>query len=132
MIPVEGTAPQSGQRPGQGVILAAVDQSPVAGLVTEAAARLAVADGQSVYVVHAQEGVTAGDVGIEAEDVDAAREVVSAHLDRLAAHHVPATGQVLLHAADHGGAGGSSPSTRPASGPPPSWWVRRPTAACPR
>ena len=29
----------------------------------------------------------------------------AAHLDRLAAHHVPAEGQVLLHATDHGGAG---------------------------
>ena len=132
MIPVEGIAPQPGPRPGQGVIIAAVDQSPVAGVVTEAAARLALADGQIVHVVHAQEGVTAGDVGIEAEDLDAARELVSAYLDRLAAHHVPAEGQVLLHAADHGGAGRSSPSTRPASAPPPSWWARRPTAACPR
>ena len=131
MIPVQGTAAQPGYRPGQGVILAAVDQSPVAGLVTEAAARLALADGQIVHVVHAQEGVTAGDVGIEAEDLDAARELVRAHLDRLAAHHVPAEGQVLLHAADHGGAG-SSPSSQPASAPPPSWWARRPTAGCPR
>ena len=73
--------------------------------MTEAAARLALADGQIVHVVHAQEGVTAGDVGIEAEDLDAARELVSAHLNRLAAHRVPAEGQVLLHAADHGGAG---------------------------
>ena len=105
MIPGGGTASQPGYRPGHGVILAAVDQSPVAGLVTEAAARLALADGQIVHVVHAQEGVTAGDVGIEAEDLDAARELVRAHLDRLAAHHVPAEGQVLLHAADHGGAG---------------------------
>ena len=105
MIPVEGTVSPAGLRPGQGVILAAVDQSPVAGLVTEAAGRLARAEGQIVHVVHAQEGATAGDVGIEAEDLDAARELVAAHLDRLAAHHVPAEGQVLLHAADHGGAG---------------------------
>jgi MFS family permease len=105
MIPVEGAAPSPDHRPTQGVILAAVDQSPVAGLVTEAAARLALAEGQIVHVVHAQEGVTAGDVGVEAEELDAARDLVSAHLDRLAAHHVPAEGQVLLHAADHGGAG---------------------------
>jgi MFS transporter, ACDE family, multidrug resistance protein len=105
MIPVEGTAPSPDHRPGQGVILAAIDQSPVAGLVTEAAARLALAEGQIVHVVHAQEGVTAGDVGIEAEELDAARDLVRAHLDRLAAHHVPAEGQVVLHAADHGGAG---------------------------
>jgi MFS family permease len=105
MIPVEGTAPSPDHRPSQGMILAAVDQSPVAGLVTEAAARLALAEGQIVHVVHAQEGATAGDVGIEAEELDAARDLVRAHLDRLAAHHVPAEGQVLLHAADHGGAG---------------------------
>ena len=105
LIPVEGTAPSPGRHPSQGVILAAIDQSPVAALVTEAAARLALAEGQIVHVVHAQESVTAGDVGVEAEELDAARDLVSTHLDRLAAHHVPAEGQVLLHAADHGGAG---------------------------
>jgi MFS transporter, ACDE family, multidrug resistance protein len=105
MIPVEGTAPRPEGRPSQSVILAAIDQSPVAGLVTEAAARLALAEGQIVHVVHAQEGVTAGDFGFEAEQLDAARDLVSNHLDRLAAHHVPAEGQVLLHATDHGGAG---------------------------
>jgi MFS transporter, ACDE family, multidrug resistance protein len=105
VIPVAGAAPRPEGRPSQGAILAAVDQSPVAALVTEAAARLALAEGQIVHVVHAQEGVTAGDVGVEAEQLDAARDLVSAHLDRLAAHHVPAEGQVLLHATDHGGAG---------------------------
>jgi K+-sensing histidine kinase KdpD len=105
LIPVEGTAPSPDRHPSQGVILAAIDHSPVAALVTEAAARLALVEGQIVHVVHAQESVTAGDVGVEAEELDAARDLVSTHLDRLAAHHVPAEGQVLLHAADHGGAG---------------------------
>ena len=105
LIPVEGTTPSPDRHPSQGVILAAIDQSPVAALVTEAAARLALAEGQIVHVVHAQESITAGDVGVEAEELDAARDLVSRHLDRLAAHHVPAEGQVLLHAADHGGAG---------------------------
>jgi MFS family permease len=105
LISVEGTAPSPDRHPSQGMILAAIDQSPVAALVTEAAARLALAEGQIVHVVHAQESVTAGDVGVEAEELDAARDLVSTHLDRLAAHHVPAEGQVLLHAADHGGAG---------------------------
>jgi nucleotide-binding universal stress UspA family protein len=31
--------------------------------------------------------------------------MVRNHLDRLAAHHVPAEGHILLHAADHGAAG---------------------------
>jgi MFS family permease len=105
MIPVEGTVPRVGRRPGQSTILAAVDQTPVARLVTEAAARLALAEGQVVYVVHARESATAGDVAVDAEDLDAARDLVRMHLDQLAAHRVPAEGQVLLHAADHGGAG---------------------------
>jgi MFS transporter, ACDE family, multidrug resistance protein len=105
MIPVEGTAPQPGRRPGQSTILAAVDQTPVASLVTEAAARLALANGEIVHVVHARESATAGYVAVDAEDLDAARDLVRTHLDQLAAHRVPAEGQVLLHAADHGGAG---------------------------
>ena len=58
-----------------------------------------------VHVVHAQEGATAGDAGIDAEDLDAARAIVGRHLERLAARDVPAEGQVLLHAADHGTVG---------------------------
>jgi nucleotide-binding universal stress UspA family protein len=92
-------------RPGTGVIVAAIDNSPMAGLVTDAAARLAAVHDRVVHVVHAQEGATAGDAGIDAEDLDAARTVVGRHLERLAARDVPAEGQVLLHAADHGTAG---------------------------
>jgi MFS family permease len=88
-----------------GVILAAIDSSPVAVLVTETAARLAADGDRVVHVVHAQEGVTAGDGGIDGEALDAARAVVRGHLDRLAAGHIPAEGQVLLHATDHGTAG---------------------------
>jgi ACDE family multidrug resistance protein len=87
------------------VIVAAIDDSPVAGLVTEAAARLAAGHHRVVHVVHAQEGATAGDAGIDAESLDAARAVVGQHLERLAAREIPADGQVLLHAADHGTAG---------------------------
>ena len=105
IIPVEAAAPQPARRPGQGTILAAVNQTPVASLVTEAAARLALADGQTVYVVHARESATAGDIAVDAEDLDTARDLVRAHLEQLAAHHVPAEGQILLHAADHGSAG---------------------------
>jgi MFS transporter, ACDE family, multidrug resistance protein len=103
LIPVEGNAGHSG--PGAGIILAAVDGSPVAALVTEAAATLAAGRGDVVHVVHTQEEATAGDVAIDGESLDAARAMVRNHLDRLAAHHVPARGQILLHAADHGAAG---------------------------
>jgi ACDE family multidrug resistance protein len=103
LIPVEGNAGPAG--PGAGVIVASVDASPVAALVTEAAATLAASSGDVVHVVHTQEELTAGDVAIDGESLDAARATVRGHLDRLAAHHVPAEGQILLHAADHGAAG---------------------------
>ena len=103
LIPVEGSAEPA--PPGASVILAAVDGSPVAALVTEAAASLAADQGGVVHVVHTQEEATAGDVAIDGESLDAARAMVRDHLDRLAAHHVPAEGQILLHAADHGAAG---------------------------
>ena len=77
----------------------------MAGLVTEAAARLAAADGRAVHVVHVQEDATAGDGGTDGEDLDAARAAVRRQLDLLAAQHVPAEGQILLHASDHGLAG---------------------------
>ena len=105
LIPVPAAGTISPGRPGAGVIVAAIDNSPVAGRVTNAAARLAAVHDRVVHVVHAQEGATAGDAGIDAEDLDAARAVVGEHLERLAAHHVPAEGQVLLHATDHGTVG---------------------------
>jgi MFS transporter, ACDE family, multidrug resistance protein len=92
-------------RPGALVILAAVDASPAAALVTEAAGVLAADRGGVVHVVHTQEEATAGDVAIDGESLDAARAVVRNHLDQLAARHVPAEGHILLHAADHGAAG---------------------------
>jgi MFS transporter, ACDE family, multidrug resistance protein len=103
LIPVEASTETA--KPGASVILAAVDASPVAALVTEAAGVLAADLGGVVHVVHTQEEATAGDVAIDGESLDAARAMVRNHLDRLAAHHVPAEGQILLHAADHGAAG---------------------------
>jgi len=105
LIPVPAAGTISRARPGTGVIVAAIDNSPTAGLVTDAAARLAAMHDRVVHVVHAQEGATAGDAGIDAEDLDAACAVVRQHLERLTARHVPAEGQILLHAADHGSAG---------------------------
>ena len=87
------------------VMLVAIDGSPNADLVTDAAARLAADDNRVIQLVHAQESPVAGDGGIDGEALEAARAVVRDHLDRLAASGVPAEGHVLLHAADHGTAG---------------------------
>jgi ACDE family multidrug resistance protein len=98
---------RSGSRAGHagGVIVAAIDSSAAATLVTETAARLAADGGRMVHVVHAQEGVTAGDGGADGETLAAAEAVVRDHLGRLAKGDIPAEGQVLLHATDHGTAG---------------------------
>ena len=103
LIPIDANAETA--EPGARVILAAVDASPVAALVTEAAGVLAADRGGVVHVVHTKEEATAGDVAIDGESLDAARAVVRNQLDRLAARHVPAEGHLLLHAADHGAAG---------------------------
>jgi MFS transporter, ACDE family, multidrug resistance protein len=110
-IPAERIVPVAATNPGRapvaaaGVLVAAVDDSPIAGLVTEAAARLARHDGRTVHIVHAPEAAIGGDVAVEGEQLEAARALVRRHLDQLGAHHVAAEGQLLLHAADHGAAG---------------------------
>jgi MFS transporter, ACDE family, multidrug resistance protein len=88
-----------------GVVVAAVDDSPVAGRVTTAAARLAAIDGRTVHVVHAQESFIGADSAIDGETAEGAKALVASHLRDLAARRVAASGQVLLHAPDHGGAG---------------------------
>jgi ACDE family multidrug resistance protein len=104
IIPVPGYSDAE----AAGIIVAAVDASPIAGLVAEAAARMAAESGRAVHVVHAREAAIGGDVGVDGEDgedLDEAKAVVRRHLDQLAAHRVPAEGQLLLHATDHGAAG---------------------------
>jgi MFS transporter, ACDE family, multidrug resistance protein len=106
VLPVPGHAAAGVSAGGNaGVILAAVDDSPIAGMVTEAAARLAALDGDAVHVVHAREAAVGGDVAVDSEDLGDARALVRRHLDQLASHRVPAEGQILLHAAGHGAAG---------------------------
>ena len=103
LVPAGGNAEAA--RAGANIIVAAVSDSPAAALVTEAAAVLAASHHGVVHVVHTQEEATAGDVAVDGESLDVARAMVRNHLDRLAARHIPAEGQILLHAADHGAAG---------------------------
>src|ERR1017187_7453548 len=60
LVPVAGNTVSRTRDRGVSVILAAIDGSPVAALVTEAAARLATADGGVVHVVQAPAHGTAG------------------------------------------------------------------------
>ena len=103
LVPVGGTATSTDG--SAGVILAAVDNSPIAALITETAAQLASTSGRAVHVVHAQEDVTAGETAVDGESLAEARALVTRQLDLLTAHHVPAQGQILRHAPGHGVAG---------------------------
>lgn len=90
---------------GNGVIIAAVDDSPVAQRVTESAARLARINGRAVHVLHAQEQASTTESAASGEALEAAEALVRAHLSRLEAAGVPAVGHVLLNAGDHGDVG---------------------------
>ncbi|MFC7386648.1 MFS transporter [Sphaerisporangium rhizosphaerae] len=90
---------------GGAPIVAAIDGSPAAVRVTEAAARLAALAGRSVHLLHAQEGAVTGEGAAEGESLEASRATVQRHLELLARSDVPAVGHVLLGACDHGGAG---------------------------
>jgi len=96
-----GPEPVSGTEPAHAlasrVIVAAVDESPVADLVMAAAARIAAASGEMVQVVHAQESI--------AEDLATAREVVEGHVRELTGQGLKAEGLVLPHATEHGDVG---------------------------
>jgi MFS transporter, ACDE family, multidrug resistance protein len=105
ILPVPGDVMAGPSSKASGVIIAAVDDTSIGAMVTEAAARLAAQDGQAVHVVHATEEVVAGDVGLEGEDLRDAAALVRRYLDQLAAHRVAAQGRILLHATDHGAAG---------------------------
>jgi MFS family permease len=89
---------------GNGVIIAAVDDSPVAARVTETAARLAAIHGRAVHVLHAQEHATTSESSA-GEALEGAEALVRAHLARLEAAGVPAVGHVLRNAEDHGAVG---------------------------
>ncbi|HSR87007.1 MAG TPA: universal stress protein [Streptosporangiaceae bacterium] len=101
IIPVPGR----GAEKAAGVVVAAVDGTPIAAMVAEAAARIAAESGQAVHVVHPREAAIGGDVAVDREDLNDARALARRYLDQLAAHRVPADGQILLHATDHGAAG---------------------------
>jgi death-on-curing protein len=94
LVPVNGNGPAPSHPAG--VILAAIDNSPVAALVTEAAARLAAAGDR---VVHAQESATADDVGTDAEDLDAHPDLntkAAALLHSIARNHALVDGNKRL------------------------------------
>lgn len=90
---------------GNGVIIAAVDDSPIATEVTAMAARLSKLHGRAVHVLHAQEHASTSESAVGGEALETAEALVRAHLASLEEAGVPAVGHVLLNAPDHGAVG---------------------------
>jgi hypothetical protein len=72
IVPIAANRQRDPVTAAAGIVVAVVDDSPVAGLVTEAAARLARLDGRTVHIVHAPEAAIGGDVAVNGERLEPA------------------------------------------------------------
>ncbi|MEU6387248.1 MFS transporter [Streptomyces bauhiniae] len=90
---------------GEARVIVAVGAHGGAPAIVDAAARLARETGSPLEVVHVRETVVVEEQVVEPEGAEEARAAVSAHLARLAAHGVTASGQVLTSVGDHAAAG---------------------------
>jgi nucleotide-binding universal stress UspA family protein len=85
-------------------VIVAVGATEDAPAVVGAAAGIARDLHSPLEVVHVIETAVVEEQAIDAEDIDAARTAVTAHLDRLAGRGVPVTGLLLHSVGDHAAA----------------------------
>lgn len=98
--PVGPTAAKTGSP-----VIVAVGATDDAAAVVDAAAELAAREGAPLQVVHVRETEIVEELAVDAEEPEAAAATVAAHLERLAAHGIAATGLVLHSVGDHASAG---------------------------
>ncbi|MEE1670727.1 MFS transporter [Streptomyces sp. WAC07094] len=91
--------------PGTPPLIVAVGAHDRAAVIVDAAAQLARDAGSPLEVVHVQQTAVVEEQAVDTEDTEQARAAVTVHLDRLAAHGIPATGQILTSVGDHATAG---------------------------
>ncbi|MFF1838667.1 MFS transporter [Streptomyces sp. NPDC058231] len=91
--------------PGAAPVIVAVGSHDQAAVIVDAAAHLAAATGSPLEVVHVQETAVVAEQATDTETTDQARAAVIAHLDRVAAYGITATGQILHSVGDHAAAG---------------------------
>ncbi|TQL69228.1 putative MFS family arabinose efflux permease [Nocardioides albertanoniae] len=104
--PVTPTLEPVGPVRGEGrPVLVAVGATPDADEVVDRAAEMAAAEGAPLEVVHVRETDVIEEQAIDAEEPEAAAATVRAHLDRLGARGMSATGLVLHSVGDHASAG---------------------------
>ncbi|MFJ4787703.1 MFS transporter [Streptomyces sp. NPDC088794] len=87
------------------LVIVAVGSDAKAAAIVDAAARLARDTSSPLEVVHVQQTAVVEEQAVDTETHDHARAAVTAHLDRLAAQGVAATGQILVSVGDHAAAG---------------------------
>ncbi|MET9809374.1 MFS transporter [Streptomyces halstedii] len=100
LVPVGRTA-----EPGSRPVVVAVGPHDRAAAVVDAAALLARATDSPLEVVHVRQTAVVEEQAVDTETDEQARAAVGAHLDRLAAQGVAATGRVLTVVGDHAAAG---------------------------
>ncbi|MFJ3280459.1 MFS transporter [Streptomyces halstedii] len=100
LVPVGRTA-----EPGSRPVVVAVGPHDRAAAVVDAAALLARATDSPLEVVHVRQTAVVEEQAVDTETDEQARDAVGAHLDRLAAQGVTATGRVLTVVGDHAAAG---------------------------
>ncbi|MBV7673873.1 MFS transporter [Streptomyces halstedii] len=100
LVPVGRTA-----EPGSRPVVVAVGPHDRAAAVVDAAALLARATDSPLEVVHVRQTAVVEEQAVDTETDEQARAAVGAHLDRLVAQGVAATGRVLTVVGDHAAAG---------------------------
>lgn len=86
-------------------VIVAVGPHDRASAIVDAAARVARDTGSPLEVVHVQQTAVIEEQAVDTETAGQARAAVTAHLDRLTAHGIAATGQILTSVGDHAAAG---------------------------
>ncbi|WP_371094827.1 MFS transporter [Streptomyces sanglieri] len=86
-------------------VIVAVGAHDRASAIVDAAARVARDTGSPLEVVHVQQTAVIEEQAVDTETADQARAAVTAHRDRLTAHGIAATGQILTSVGDHAAAG---------------------------
>jgi MFS family permease len=86
-------------------VVAAVDASPAAVRVTDAAIRLAESLGSPIDIVHLLETDVVGEDAVDLEDGETALRVVAEHVERVRAAGLTGDGHLLKAVGDHGGDG---------------------------
>ncbi|MFD3559940.1 MFS transporter [Streptomyces sp. NPDC058686] len=86
-------------------VIVAVGAHDRAAAIVDAAALLARDTGSPLEVVHVQQTAVVEEQAVDTETDEQARAFVAAHLDRLSADGIAATGQILTSVGDHAAAG---------------------------